>query len=64
MDVNFFEFFVLDILISRHCNVNYEAGLFFIVDQHNVKPIIKQMLVSLNGKVPDDLGVVIPDYFF
>ena len=42
----------------------YEAGLFFIVDQHDVRPIVKQMLVSLDGKVPEDLGVVIPDYFF
>ena len=51
-------------LISWHCNVNNEAGLFFIADQHNDKPIVKHMLVSLDGKVPEDLGLVIPDYFF
>ena len=54
----------MDVLISWHCNVNYDAGLFFVVDQHDVSPILKQMLVSPNGKVPEDLGVVIPDYFF
>ena len=37
---------------------------FFIVYQHDVRLIVKQMLVSLDGKVPDDLGVVAPDYFF
>ena len=61
----FLELLVLD--------VNYEAGLFFIVYLHDVRPIVKQMLVrpivkqmlvSLDGKVPEDLGVVIPDYFF
>ena len=30
----------------------------------SVRPIVKQMLVSLDEKVPEDLGVVIPDYFF
>ena len=49
---------------SLQCNVNYEASLFFIVYQHDVRPIVKQMLVSLDGKVTEDLGVVIPDYFF
>ena len=48
--------------IFWHCNVNYEAGLFFTVDQQDVRPIVNQMLVSLDGKVPEDLGVVIPDY--
>ena len=62
--VNFFELLVLDVFISWHCNVNYEGGLFFIVYQHDVRPIVKQMLVSLDGKVPEDLGVVTPDYFF
>ena len=37
---------------------------FFIVDQNNVRPIVKQMLVSLDRKVSEDLDVVIPDYFF
>ena len=61
----FFKLLVLDVLISSHCNVNYEAGLFFIVDdQHNVEPTVKQIFVSLDGKVPDDIGVVIPDHFF
>ena len=27
-------------------------------------PIVKQMHVSLNGEVSEDLGVIIPDYFF
>ena len=53
----------MDVFISWHCNVNYEVGLFFIVYQHDVRPIVKQMLVSLDGKVLEDLGVVIPDYF-
>ena len=38
-------------------------GLFHVVDQQDVKPIVKQMFVSLNGKVPEDLNVVIPDHF-
>ena len=59
MFANLFELFVLDILISWHCKVNFEAGLFLIVNQHDVRPIVKQMLVCLNGKVPEDLGVVI-----
>ena len=42
--VNFFELSVLDVLISWHCDVNYEAGL--------------------DWKVPEDLGVIIPGYFF
>ena len=50
--------------LLANLNVNYEAGRFFIVDQHDVRPIVKQMLVSLDGKVPEDLGVVLPDYFF
>ena len=54
----------MDVLITWHYNVNYEAGLFFIVDQHDVRPIVNQMLVSLDEKVSDDLGVVSPDYFF
>ena len=60
----FFELFILDVFISWHCNVNYEAGLFYIVYQHGVRPIVKQTLVSLDGKVPEDLGVVIPDHLF
>ena len=38
--------------------------MFFIVDQHNIKPILKQMLVSLDGKVPEDLSDVLTDNFF
>ena len=30
----------------------------------NVRPIVKQKLVSLDGKVLEDLGAVIPDCFF
>ena len=59
-----FELLVLDVLISWHCDVNYEAGLFLIVDQHYVRLIVKQMLVSPDKKVSEDLGVIIPDYFF
>ena len=40
----------MDVLISWHCDVNYEAGLFLVVYQHNVGPIVKQMLVSLDDK--------------
>ena len=47
-----------------HCNANYEAGLFLVVDQHDVRPIVKQVLVSLDGEVPEDLGVIILQYFF
>ena len=60
----FFELLVLNVFISWHCNVNYEASLFLEVDQHDVRLIVKQMLVSLDWKVPEDLGVVAPDYFF
>ena len=38
--------------------------MFLIVDQHDVRPIVRQILVSLDEKVPEDLGVAIPDYFF
>ena len=55
---------MLDVPISWHCNVIYEAGLFFIVDQHDVRPIVKQVHVSLGKKVLEDPGVIIPDYFF
>ena len=64
MFVNFWELLVLSFLFSWHCGVHYEIGLVLVVDQHNVRPVVKQMLVSLDGKVPEDLGVVIPDYFF
>ena len=50
--------------LGTHCDVNDEAGLIFIVDQHVVRLIVKQMLVSLDGKVQEDLGVVVLDYFF
>ena len=59
-----FELLILNVLISWHCDVNYEAGLFLIADQHNVKPIVKQMLDGLERKVPEDLRLIIPDYFF
>ena len=60
----FFELLVLDGLISWHCDVNYEAGLFLIVDQHNVRPIVKQMLVSLDEKVPEDFGLLTTFFWF
>ena len=60
----FFELLVLEVLISWQCKVNYEADLFFVVDQPNFRPIVKQMLVSLERKVSEDLGVVISNYFF
>ena len=41
-----------------------KSVLFFVIDQQNVRPIVKLMLVSLNREVPEDLGVVISDYFF
>ena len=58
-----FELLVLEVLISWHCNVNYEVGLFLVVDQQYVRLIVKQMLVSLDREVPEDLGVIIPYYF-
>ena len=61
---HFFELFVLDFLIPWLCNVNYEAGLFFIVDQHDVRLIVRQMLVGLDGKVSEDHGMIVPDQFF
>ena len=64
MFVNFFELFVQNVLISWHCDVNYEAGLCLVVNQRDVRPIVKQMLVSLDGEVPEDLGMIIPDYVF
>ena len=48
----FFELFVLGVLISCYCAVNYEAGLFLVVDQRDVRQIVKQMLVSLDGNGP------------
>ena len=60
----FFELLVLDVLISCHCAVNYEAGLFLVVDQRDVRQIVKQMLVSLDEEVLEDLGVIIRNYFF
>ena len=45
------------------CNVNYEAGLFLVVNQQDVRLIVKQMLVSLDGEISADLSVIIPDYF-
>ena len=62
--VNFFELLVLDVFISWHCDVNYEASLFLIVDQHDVRSIVQRVLVSLDRKVLAGLGVDIPDYFF
>ena len=59
-----FELLVLDVLISWHCDVNYEAGLLLLVDQHKVKPIVTQMFVSLNEEVPENLGTILLDYFF
>ena len=59
-----FELLVLDVLISWHCDVNYEAGLFLVVDQHYVRLIVKQKLVSLDRRVLEHLGEVILDYFF
>ena len=60
----FFQLLVLDVLISWHCDANSEAGLFHIVDQHDFRPIVKQILVSLDEKILEDLGMIIPDYFF
>ena len=55
----FFELFVLGVLISCYCAVNYEAGLFLVVDQRDVRQIVKQMLVSLDEEVLEGLGVII-----
>ena len=57
----FFELFVLDVLFSWHCDVNYEAGLLLVVNMHNVRPIVKQML---DEEVLEDPGAIVPDYFF
>ena len=47
-----------------HCDVNYETVCFFIVNQHKVRPKLKQMLVGLYGEVPADLNAIVPDYSF
>ena len=62
--INFFELFVLDVVISWHYNVNYEAGLLLAANQHNVRQILKQMLVGLDREVPEDLCVMASDYSF
>ena len=50
MLVNFSEVLFLDVCIFWHCDVNYRADLFFVVDQYDVGLIVvKQMLVSLDG---------------
>ena len=38
--------------------------MFLVVDLHNVRPIGKQMLVTLDREVPEDHGVIVPDYCF
>ena len=38
--------------------------MFLGVDQRDVRPIVKQMLVGLNGEVPEDVGVMVPDNSF
>ena len=62
--MSIFSSFCLDLLISWHCDVDHEADLLLIIDQHNVELILKQMLVSLNGKVSEDLDMISPDYLF
>ena len=36
--------------------------MFFVIDQHKVRPIVKQKFVGLDGIVPEDLGVIVSDY--
>ena len=38
--------------------------MFLVVDQHNVRPILKQMFFSLDREVSENLGVIVPDYSF
>ena len=59
--VKFFELLVLEILISWLVMSIKRLVFSLPVDQRDVRPIAKQMLVSLNGKVSEDLGVIIPD---
>ena len=47
-----------------HCDVNYKAGLFLVVDQHDARLIVKQMLVSLDEEPPDDFDEIVLDYSF
>ena len=42
----------------------YEAGLFFIVDQYDVRPIVRQTFVGLDREVPENLGMIVPNYSF
>ena len=58
----FFQVVVLEVLISWCCDVDYDAGLFLIVDQHDVRLIVKQMLVGLDEEGPEDLDMIVFDY--
>ena len=49
-------FFVLVVLITWPCDANYEAGLFLVVNQHDGRRIVNQVLVGLGGEVPADFG--------
>ena len=51
---NFFEFIVLDALISWNCDVNYEASLFLVADQRDVRPIGEQMFDGLDREDSDN----------
>ena len=44
----FFPVLCSDVLISWHCDVNCEADPFLVVDQRDVRLIVKQTFVSLN----------------
>ena len=48
-------------LLALQC---YEASPFLVVDQHNVRPILKQMFFSLDREVSENHGVIVPDYSF
>ena len=58
----------LSILFSFLSWMSYLLALrsqwFLVVDQHDVRPIVKQMLIRLNGEVPENLGMIVPEYFF
>ena len=43
---------------------NYEAELFLVVNQHDGRRIVNQVLVGLGGEVPKDFGVIASDYYF
>ena len=38
--------------------------MFLVAGQHNVRPIVKQMLIGLDREFPENLHMIVSDYFF